>query len=254
MNNKMLRTILGVMLCLIVATVPLSGAFAAEYSDVSQSKSVQTGWYRSGNQWYYAIDNANQTGWLKWNGQWYYLKENGAMKTGWLKWNGQWCYLTESGAMKTGWLRYKNDWYYLNNSGIMARGGMLKIGADTYFFDDDGEMETGWEKYNDKYYYFYKGSGKMAVNTTIDGYYVGADGAWIPNSNASNSINSGISEEQAKQIALNKCGGGTVISCHLDWENGVRVYEIKVRKSGVKYEVDVAVSDGRIVKFEIDYD
>ena len=38
--------------------------------------------------------------------------------------------------------------------------------------------KTGWKLVNGKWYYFYE-SGAMAYNTTIEGYAVGSDGAWI---------------------------------------------------------------------------
>ncbi|THE09325.1 hypothetical protein E1I69_22775 [Bacillus timonensis] len=59
--------------------------------------------------------------------------------------------------MKTGWLKESNSWYYLASSGA---------------------MQTGWRVIGNKWYYFY-GSGKMAANTTIGGYRLGSDGAWI---------------------------------------------------------------------------
>lgn len=62
-----------------------------------------------------------------------------------------------SGAMKTGWLKSGGKWYYLSSS---------------------GSMQTGWQKISSKWYYFYS-SGSMAANTTIGGYRLGKDGAWI---------------------------------------------------------------------------
>lgn len=59
--------------------------------------------------------------------------------------------------MAVGWKFVGGKWYYLNNSGDMA---------------------TGWKQISGKWYYF-KNSGEMAVNTTINGYKLGKDGAWI---------------------------------------------------------------------------
>ena len=39
-------------------------------------------------------------------------------------------------------------------------------------------MLTGWQKIAGKWYYFYS-DGAMAANTTIGGYRLGMDGAWI---------------------------------------------------------------------------
>ena len=100
------------------------------------------------NTWFY--DNSN--------GKTYYLQADGNMATGWIIYNGSWYYLDQSGAKQTGWQHLGSSWYYL---------------------DSEGKMQTGWFKdSNGKWYYLYD-SGAMASNTTIDGYKLGADGAWI---------------------------------------------------------------------------
>lgn len=42
-----------------------------------------------------------------------------------------------------------------------------------------GLMNKGWKKIGGSWYYFYEEDGKMAANTYVDGYRIGADGAWI---------------------------------------------------------------------------
>ncbi|MEH7118594.1 S8 family serine peptidase [Neobacillus vireti] len=118
---------------------------------------VKNGWKFENGSWYYYVKDVKSTGWVKDAGKWYFLKKDGQMATGWINDRGTWYYLTKSGAMKTGWLLEGGKWYYLNASGAMA---------------------TGWKYVNGKWYYLYK-SGAMAANTTIDGYKVGKDGAWI---------------------------------------------------------------------------
>ena len=57
--------------------------------------------------------------------------------------------------------------------------GWCNVGTSWYYLDYDGAMKTGWFKDSDgKYYYLYQ-SGEMAVNTTISGYKLGNNGAWI---------------------------------------------------------------------------
>ena len=51
----------------------------------------------------------------------------------------------------------KGTWYYLNNSGA---------------------MKTGWFTVSGKWYYAYS-SGALAVDTTVDGYTVNANGEWV---------------------------------------------------------------------------
>ena len=51
--------------------------------------------------------------------------------------------------------------------------------ASWYYLDEMGNMKTGWiQDGSGKYYYLYP-SGAMAYNTTIGGYKLGSDGAWI---------------------------------------------------------------------------
>jgi len=81
-------------------------------------------------------------------------------KVGWAQVNGRWQYNDSWGRpLKAQWFFDRNygKWYYL--------------GAD-------GNMQTGWILDGGKYYYLYS-DGSMAANTTIGGYRVGSDGAWI---------------------------------------------------------------------------
>lgn len=64
---------------------------------------------------------------------------------------------TESNAdIKSGWVKTNKGWNYYENGGI----------------------RTGWLKDNGIWYYLNE-DGVMVSNTIIDGYYLGADGAWI---------------------------------------------------------------------------
>ena len=60
------------------------------------------------------------------------------------------------------------------------------------------------------------------------------------------SSNSEITTERAKEIALAKVGGGTVTECKLDYENGRKVYELKIVYGNTKYEMDVDAITGAI--------
>ena len=60
------------------------------------------------------------------------------------------------GKPVTGWLKEEENWYWLDNGG-------------TPFIN-------GWKQIDSKWYYFCS-DGKMAVNTVIDGYSLGPDGA-----------------------------------------------------------------------------
>ncbi|CAG6177491.1 choline-binding surface protein A [Streptococcus pneumoniae] len=141
--------------------------------------SMATGWLEYNGSWYYLNANgAMATGWLEYNGSWYYLNTNGAMETGWLEYNGSWYYLNTNGAMETGWLEYNGSWYYLNANGSMATG-WLKDGDTWYYLEASGAMKASqWFKVSDKWYYV-NGSGALAVNTTVGGYRVNANGKWV---------------------------------------------------------------------------
>lgn len=49
-----------------------------------------------------------------------------------------------------------------------------------WYYSADGRtwLKSTWQQINGKWYYFYS-SGIMATNTTVQGYRIGADGAWI---------------------------------------------------------------------------
>ena len=137
-----------------------------------------TGWLNLNGTWYYLDNNGiMQTGWLNDNGTWYYLQSSGAMATGWLNLNGTWYYLQPSGAMATGWLNLSGTWYYLQPSGAMATG-WLNLSGTWYYLQPSGAMKTGWLNDNGTWYYL-NADGSMAVNTTVDGYKLGPNGAWI---------------------------------------------------------------------------
>ena len=70
--------------------------------------------------------------------------------------SGEWSYY-KNGDLVKGWLSNDKKWYWLDkNTGKMFSGG--------------------WKQIDGKQYYFYA-DGSMAVNTTVDGKTIGADGA-----------------------------------------------------------------------------
>ena len=127
-----------------------------------ETETTATGWVQNtdGTWNYLNADGTKVTGWLQSpaSGLWYYMDANGVMMSnGWIKDNGTWYYLNADGSMKTGWLNDNGTWYYLQSNGAMA---------------------TGW--LNDKgTWYYLNASGAMLKNTTVDGYVLGANGAWI---------------------------------------------------------------------------
>ena len=139
----------------------------------------QTGWQKVDSKWYYLkSDGVMATGWLKLDNTWYYLNAGGVMQTGWLYNGGVWYYLYEWGGMaNTSWVQVGNTWYYFRGNGAMMTG-WLQQGSTWYYLKDSGAMATGWNWVNANCYYF-AANGKMAANTTIGGYKVDANGAWV---------------------------------------------------------------------------
>ncbi|MFJ7729585.1 S8 family serine peptidase [Neobacillus sp. NPDC097160] len=138
---------------------------------------MKTGWLNDGKSTYYLTDSgAMATGWTKADGKWYYFNKSGTKQTGWLKDGQKWYYLDQSGVMKTGWVQVGGKWYFLNNNGDMATG-WKQVDGKWYYLNNNGDMATGWKLIDGKWYYL-NASGVMAANTTIEGYKLGADGAW----------------------------------------------------------------------------
>ncbi|MFW2489254.1 N-acetylmuramoyl-L-alanine amidase family protein [Clostridium chromiireducens] len=100
-----------------------------------------------------------KVGWDKLaDGTWNFYDATGAkVVNNWANVGGVWYFLKADGAMATGWLNQNGTWYYLNASGAMA---------------------TGWLNDNGTWYYL-NASGAMLANTTVDGYVLGASGAWV---------------------------------------------------------------------------
>lgn len=104
-----------------------------------------------------STDTVDQ-GWAQVNNNWYMVSKTGDPQTGWQKDSTGWVYLAPSnGVMQTGWSKQGDTWYYLGSNGYMT---------------------TGWVKDNNNWYYM-NSDGSMASNTTIDGYNLDSNGAWI---------------------------------------------------------------------------
>ena len=186
---------------------------------LTASGAMKTGWNKEGNIWYYYHGSgAMAKGWLNSGGTWYYLGSDGSMQTGKKTIGGATYFLTASGAMKTGWNKEGNIWYYYHGSGAMKTGwihsgawyyldpsdGAMKTGfydanGSTYYSSSSGVMLTGWVHVGGKWYYlagsgamqksrwignYWVGNdGVMATSSWVDNerYYVGTNGAWVPN-------------------------------------------------------------------------
>ena len=77
-----------------------------------------------------------------------------------------------------------------------------------------------------------------------------------PSTAAANTQTSEILVERAKQIALSHAGVGSARfkKAKLDYENGVKVYEIEFKVGNLEYEYDINVSNGAIISSSVEVD
>lgn len=173
-----------------------------------------TGWVgESPYRYYLQSDGSLKTGWVKQDKDWYYLdSQTRQYRTGWFTdTDGRRYYLSpKTGKMHTGWIWDKGKWYYCGWDGSVCRdgwypvtpassGGVIQLGnwngfryfgADgamatgwvtidhvRQYFDGDGSPYTGWLLWKNEWYYIKQG--RMLTNTSVDGFYLGKNGAWI---------------------------------------------------------------------------
>lgn len=106
--------------------------------------------------------------WQRDNKGWWIKNSDGSYpRNEWKLVNNSWYFFDSQGYMFTGWLNISGSWYYLN----------------TDEGSNNGKMVTGWRAVSGKWYYLSTATdgsgGKMLLNTTIDDYRLGADGAWV---------------------------------------------------------------------------
>jgi hypothetical protein len=98
---------------------------------------------------------------------------------GWAKAvDGTWSFVNTDGTNATGWLQDGATWYYLKADGVMATGWQ-NVGGTWYYLAGSGAMLTGWYTDTTGTWYYSNGSGAMLANTVVDGYKLGASGAWV---------------------------------------------------------------------------
>ena len=89
--------------------------------------------------------------------------------------SGHWLY-NKSGKALTGWQTIDGLRYYFNNDGVMHEGWKQDESIGKWYYWTNAGAAAGWREIGGKWYYFDE-NGIMAVNTTIDGYEIGPDGA-----------------------------------------------------------------------------
>ena len=140
---------------------------------------VRGEWKNDGRGWWFSLSDGSyaQNCWLKSGGNWYAFGEDGYMLTGWKAIEGSWYYFHSDGHMASSeWM----DGYWLSGDGTWTYEGVgswYSDGTGWWFADSSGWYPVNqWQKINGRWYYF-DGSGYMVTNRTVDGYYLGPDGA-----------------------------------------------------------------------------
>ena len=171
---------------------------------------VKTGWLLVNNNWCF-FKNSGCMVTSNWVGS-YYMDSDGKMKTNAFTPDGYYCG-ADGVYVRNAWVKHNGNYYYMDANGLMKKNawvGSYYLGADGvmktntftpdgYYVGSDGAYyRNRWIKYENKYYYtngagllvknawvgvYYLGAdGVMKINAfTPDGYYVGADGAYLRN-------------------------------------------------------------------------
>nr|WP_298051443.1 PepSY domain-containing protein [uncultured Lachnoanaerobaculum sp.] len=92
----------------------------------------------------------------------------------------------------------------------------------------------------------------LSTDMDIENYVIPTQ----PSTATANTQTSEISVERAKQIALSHAGVGSARfkKAKLDYENGVKVYEIEFKVGNLEYEYDINISNGAIVSSSVEVD
>lgn len=110
----------------------------------------------SANEYSKDLKEMKYTGWARG----LYYEKGDLVKNNWVTFEGKTYYVRDDGSKVTGWLNLNNNWYLFDTSGVVVSGWYFDMGSR-------------------KYYYLSPVDYKMAHDTTINGYTVGTDGAWI---------------------------------------------------------------------------
>lgn len=77
--------------------------------------------------------------------------------------------------------------------------------------------------------------------------------AVIPGGGSFGGSGTDIGVENAKQIALQEAGGGSVVKAEADTKDGVLVYEVDIRNGEFEYEITVDARTGKILEVDKEY-
>lgn len=132
----------------------------------------------------------------------------------------------------------------LDHAGVRA--------ADAVFTEVKLEQYHGSAKYELE---FYSGSTEYdyeidaATKAVLKFEHENRGGAAAPSGSASSGQ---ITEARAREIALERAPGATVVKCKLDHDDGRTIYELELRSGWTEYECEIDASTGTVLKWEVD--
>lgn len=96
------------------------------------------------------------------------------------------------------WKQDNTGWRYTEGNSWAI--GWRLVSGNWYYFDKSGYMKTGWLQDGGKWYYL-DSNGTMAKNTTINGYVLDSNGAWVQSAQNSSSNLKGNNSVNSSEIA-----------------------------------------------------
>ncbi|HIT65490.1 MAG TPA: hypothetical protein IAC37_13805 [Candidatus Ventrimonas merdavium] len=100
--------------------------------------------------------------------------------TGWVREGETWYYYKSDGTLAHDqWVKSGDSLFWIQGDGTMAVSAWMEMEGNLYWLDASGIAATGWQEIDGKWYYFDENH-TMATETYVGSYYVGKDGAWIP--------------------------------------------------------------------------
>lgn len=137
--------------------------------------SYASGWEQHNDAWKYSQDGdyLKNTWHQDTDGNWYYFGGNAKMLTGLQTIADKRYFFSPSGAMQTGWVML-DGWYHFDQDGA-GSNDWIQDRKDWYFFTNGKALKSQWKEIDGTNYYF-SSYGKMAANTYVGKYFIGADG------------------------------------------------------------------------------
>ena len=165
----------------VVVTVAAVACIAG--SAMTSIAAPRIGWVDVKNSWYYYDENSNPVTnqWIEYNDEFYWVDNTGKMLVQtWVKDGDSWYWVNAQGTrLSDCWVPITNEWYYVSEDGRMLANTWLTQGRETYYLTADGSAAKGWVEIDGTWHYFNRTNCDMERGTTIDGYYIDADGNYV---------------------------------------------------------------------------